>query len=167
MDRQPPRNELFAALVVPVMEDLRLRARQYHPAPADAADLLQDTLERALRRLDTLRPDSNPRAWLYTIMFHLFVDQCRRRRIQQEVLPDNLPAPEPEACPPWQELDAGHVDAALAGMEGPFRQVLELRWRDRCSYQEISTRLRIPLATVGTRLLRGHRRLRVALDRAA
>jgi RNA polymerase sigma-70 factor (ECF subfamily) len=52
-------------------------------------------------------------------------------------------------------------------MEGPFRQVLELRWRERCSYQEISARLQIPLATVGTRILRGRRRLRSALARAA
>jgi len=167
MDRQPPENATFAAVILPLVDGLRVRARQFHASGADAADLVQDTLERALRHFASLRPDSNPRAWLYTIMFHLFVDQCRRRRERQDQLPDDLPAPEPEPREPWTDLEPDHVEAALARIEGPFRQVLELRWRERCSYQEISTRLQIPVATVGTRILRGRQRLRTALARAA
>ena len=40
--------------------------------PAEASDLVQDTFERALRRLDSLRPETNARAWLCTILHHLF-----------------------------------------------------------------------------------------------
>jgi len=158
--------QTFSAVVLPLLGELRRRARTYYPSAADAADLVQDTLERALRHFATLRPGSNTRAWLLAIMYHLFVDRCRRRA-REEALPEqDLPAPEAEPAEPWTALDPAHVGQALARMEGPFRQILELRWRDRCSYREISTRLGIPIATVGTRILRGRRQLRTVLDRA-
>lgn len=168
MERNETRT--FSTVVLPLLGDLRRRARTHCPLAADAEDLVQDTLEKALRHFATLRPDSNAWAWLVTIMYHQFVDGCRRRR-RHEALPEqDLPAPEPESPephPPWTALEPAHVDQALAGMAGPFREILELRWREHCTYKEISTRLGIPMATVGTRLMRGRRQLRTVLDRAA
>jgi RNA polymerase sigma-70 factor (ECF subfamily) len=58
------------------------RLRRYARAllrDRDAADdLVQDSLERALTRLDNWRTGENPRRWLFTIMHHLFVDQMRK-----------------------------------------------------------------------------------------
>src|ERR1044072_5295433 len=52
------------------------RALGRHRDAAD--DLVQDSLERALSRLDHWRTGDNPRRWLFTIMHHLFVDPIRR-----------------------------------------------------------------------------------------
>jgi hypothetical protein len=42
-----------------------------------ADNLVQDTLERALRKLDLWRPDSDLRAWLFTLIHNLFVNHVR------------------------------------------------------------------------------------------
>ena len=78
------------------------RLRRYARAllrDRDAADdLVQDSLERALTRLDNWRTGENPRRWLFTIMHHLFVDQMRKvsRRGGNATVPveaaENLPS---------------------------------------------------------------------------
>src|SRR4029453_2337242 len=69
----------------------------------DAADdLVQDSLERALSRLEDWTVGDSPRRWLFTIMHHLFVDQLRRaRRHVQAValMPETIDA---VAVPPQQ-----------------------------------------------------------------
>ena len=60
---------------------------------SDASDLVQDTLERALRSFDSFTPGTNGRAWLFTILRHTFIDRCRRRRRDDGDCIDNLPGP--------------------------------------------------------------------------
>jgi RNA polymerase sigma-70 factor (ECF subfamily) len=104
--------------------------------------------------------------WLFTIMFNLFIDRCRRRTHELSLDPlasSDLPAPEPEETQPWEEISAERLRAALERLDPPFRDVVDLHWTARCSYQEISERLGIPLGTVGTRLLRARQKLRTLL----
>src|SRR5688572_14509376 len=61
----------------PALKDL---ARALCKTPADAQDLLQDTMERALRRLRGGEPVTVTRAWLTTIMKNVFIDQCRTQK---------------------------------------------------------------------------------------
>jgi RNA polymerase sigma-70 factor, ECF subfamily len=166
MENPIPEKQSFVTEMLPLLGELERRARSYHPSPDDARDLVQATLEKALRNAGRFRPGTSARAWLLDIMFHLFVDDYRRRRRQQsEALPAEEPAaPEPEPPPWWESLEPAGIDEALARMKGPLREVLELRWRERCSYRQISARLQIPMATVATRLWRGRRHLRAALE---
>src|SRR4051812_40967392 len=62
--------------------DLLRHARRLMPTGNDAQDLVQDTLERAIRAHDQLRPGSNLRAWLYTIMVRRARDHYRRARVR-------------------------------------------------------------------------------------
>ncbi|MBN8772591.1 MAG: hypothetical protein J0I46_13725, partial [Thiobacillus sp.] len=61
---------------------LRRYARALTGDVARADDLVQDTLERALARLDLWQPGSDLRAWLFTLMHNLFVNQLLTRRPQ-------------------------------------------------------------------------------------
>ena len=54
------------------------RALVGHPERAD--DLVQDTLERALTRLDSYTPGTNMRAWLFTILRNAHINELRRAR---------------------------------------------------------------------------------------
>src|SRR3954447_4545506 len=47
--------------------------------PSDADDILQETLIAALRAYPRLRPDSNVRAWLFTIARNKALDEYRAR----------------------------------------------------------------------------------------
>jgi RNA polymerase sigma-70 factor (ECF subfamily) len=165
-----PHHQGFEPLVRPHLNDLFVRALRFERSPVDAWDLVQDTLERGLRHFHQFRPGTNIRVWLFTIMFHLFIDRCRRRSHEQLMEPvdaEELPAPEPEPSSPWDGLNEGHLREALARLESPFREIVELHCERRCSYREISERLHIPLGTVGTRLLRARRKLRSLLAESA
>lgn len=160
----------FEALLRPHLHDLFVRALRFERSPVDAWDLVQDTLERGLRHFDQFRPGTNVRVWLFTIMFHIFIDRCRRRSHEQLMEPveaEELPAPEPEPTSDWAEINDAQLRAALARLESPFREIVELHCENRCSYKEISERLHIPLGTVGTRLLRARRKLRSLLEEPA
>ena len=139
---------------------------RFERSPVDAWDLVQDTLERGLRHFEQFRPGTNVRVWLFTIMFHLFIDRCRRRGHEQLMEPfaaDELAAPEPEPASPWEGVSEAQLRHALDRLESPFREIVELHCERHYSYREISERLQIPLGTVGTRLLRARRKLRSLL----
>lgn len=133
---------------------------------ADARDLVQDTFERALRHLDRFQEGSNARAWLCTILRHLFISRCRARTCERrddvpvEELQEHLAAPEAEPLPAWSAFSLEQLHAALEQLPADFREVYRLHALEGHSYEEVSARLRIPKATVGTRLIRARRKLR-------
>jgi RNA polymerase sigma-70 factor (ECF subfamily) len=158
----------FEDLVASTYPGLLQEARRLQPCDAEAWDLLHDTLERALRNVHRLKPQSNVRAWLSSIMFHLFVDRYRALRRERPVDPaafDDMPAPEPEsrAMPGWTNLGLEEVQASLRRLGSPFREVLDLHINQKWSYLQIAEGLGIPQSTVGTRLNRARRKMRSLL----
>src|ERR1700739_734841 len=68
----------IAHLIEPVIPALRRYARTFVRGAADADDLVQDTLERAISRWYQRRSDGETRAWLFTILHNLAVNHLRR-----------------------------------------------------------------------------------------
>jgi RNA polymerase sigma-70 factor (ECF subfamily) len=145
----------------------RIAQRLYGNAP-DANDLLQDTIERAIRQ--GLPVDvQNPRAWLATIMHNLFVDRCRAtarapvheplEELHANVTPLGVDGPEPA----WSHLTIEDVRAALDAIDRPFREVYVMHTFERRSYEDIAAQLKISRVTVGTRLTRTRKMLRKEL----
>lgn len=158
----------FDAAVRPLAGWLQALALKLTRSPADAADLVQDTLERALVGWGSLRPDTNHRAWLSTILQNLFIDRCRRLARTGQPVALELVAPvvsvtTPDAAPEWSEMGEAEVREALVHVQEEYRLVFELHL-DGASYQAIADRLGIPRPTVGTRLLRARRALRELLQ---
>jgi RNA polymerase sigma-70 factor (ECF subfamily) len=153
----------FEADVIAWLPQLRRYARALTGDRAWADDLVQDTAERALARWSAFRPDSNLRAWLLTILRHLYIDQLRGRR---EIAVD-------EESAPWRNLEApqGEVDGlmlrdlqrALYCLPVEQREVLLLVCVEDLSYQEASKALGVPIGTVMSRLSRAREHLRVLL----
>ncbi|MFZ5446617.1 MAG: RNA polymerase sigma factor [Myxococcota bacterium] len=150
---------------VPWLHQLALRLTR---SPSDAQDLVQDTVERALRNQAAFDPKTSLQAWLTVILNNLFLDRCRRRHLQPQSLEGvDVPSPsrdEPE--PLWATLSEADVVAAAAALPDEFRAVFTLH-REGLGYQAIAERLGIPRATVGTRLLRARRLLREHLTSTA
>jgi RNA polymerase sigma-70 factor (ECF subfamily) len=131
---------------------------------AEAADLVQDTFERALRNLDRVQVGSHVRAWLCTILRNLFIDRCRAPKIASEPVDDlQIAAVEPEPEPPWARITPEQLADALSRLEPDFRAVYDLATVESLSYVEIGERLGVPRATVGTRLMRARQKLRAML----
>ncbi len=132
---------------------------------ADAHDLVQDVMERALRAGGSLRPGANVCGWLLAILRNLFIDRTRSaRRWRWAELPEDLGAPEPEPPPPWTTLGIDDVRDALDDVDARFRRAYEMYELEGRSYKEIARALGIPVVTVGTKLLRVRRKLAATLS---
>lgn len=128
-----------------------------------AADLVQDTFERALANLHRLLPQSNLRAWLYTIMVRLYRDWLRQDRVRRSApYEDELAPPVEEAGDPprWCAVSTAEVRAALNQLAPEQREVFERREFGGQSYQRIAADLGIAVPTVGSRLWRAREQLR-------
>jgi len=128
-----------------------------------ADDLVQDALERALSCWHQRRADSDPRGWIYTILYHRFVtDQRRQRRyVGHRSLTEILEAEQP-GVEGGQEEALAHRDLLRGFAELPEEQraVLLLIAVEDFSYRETARVLGLPIGTVMSRLSRGRERLR-------
>lgn len=161
-------SDVAATDLIAHQRDLRLLARRLVDDPSAAEDLVQDTMERALRHRTGLRPHSNLRGWLTTILRNLAVDSSRRRRrlpALESIGPQRDPPATAEASQPrWSCITAGAVRDAVTELDPPFREVLKMHAFESRSYREIAATLGLPKATVGTRLHRARQKLRVLLE---
>ncbi|MBW3508256.1 RNA polymerase sigma factor [Janthinobacterium sp. NKUCC06_STL] len=138
--------------------------RRYARALAGALhadDLVQDTVERAWRKLDQRSGEMRP--WLFSIMHNLHVDQLRRPGLALQELDDDALLPAPERAP-GQAIAIGEMDAALARLPLGQREVILLVALEQMPYEQVASTLDIPVGTVMSRLSRGRERLRELLD---
>ncbi len=142
-------------------------ARKLCRSSFDPDDLVQDVLVKAVAHFDRLPPGTNHVAWMTRVMHNLFIDQVRRRtaRPTQPLADDGALAapPPPDEAAWWEALDAADVRAAVPRLPAELRDAFALFAFDGLSYKEIGARLGVPVATVGTRVLRARRKLRVLL----
>ncbi len=138
--------------------------------PHDARGLVQDTFERALRANASRQPRTNERAWLFTILHHLFIDRYRRvaRGPRHTSLDDvDVAVSEPVPPPAWANVSVDEVKAALEELDPDFREVYRMHAIDGLGYAEIAQRMGTPVSTVGTRIMRARRKLRALLSKPA
>ncbi|MFP5409600.1 MAG: sigma-70 family RNA polymerase sigma factor [Gammaproteobacteria bacterium] len=140
---------------------LRRYARALTRDASRADDLVQDTLERALTKLDLWQPGSDLRAWLFTLMHNLFVNQIRARRPQETVIDD---APdEPVSGGQSEAMAARDIHAALGRLPEEQREVLLLVGLEQFGYAEAAQVLGVPIGTVMSRLARAREKMRQML----
>ena len=131
---------------------------------ADAEDLVQIAMMRALDRSSTFDAETNWRAWLKTVVRHLAVDLARRnQRWRVTELLDSFESPglndaAPEA--PWADVSPEQLQAAVESIDPNYQQVYRLHHVEGASYQQMAEQLKIPVRTVGTRLHRARGRIR-------
>jgi RNA polymerase sigma-70 factor (ECF subfamily) len=145
--------------------DLIPRLRRYARALASdrnaADDLVQDTLERAWSKLHLYRRGTDLRAWLFTVMHNVYVNQLRALR-STAPLDEDLP----ELAQPGRETDGlvlRDLDFAIKRLPPDQREVLLLVALEDMSYDEAAGALGIPVGTVMSRLARAREKLRVML----
>ena len=165
------RRELYARCVLPEVEVLLRVASSMTPQRSDAEDLVQDTLLRAWRSMDTF-DGRHPRAWLLTILRNAEINRHRRRRPPLLDDPDS-PAEDvsADASPSAEDVvvDATFDDGvgeALASLPEPFHTTVVLVDVRGLSYAQAAEHLGVPEATVTSRLHRGRARIRAELARS-
>jgi RNA polymerase sigma-70 factor (ECF subfamily) len=125
---------------------------------ADADDLTQATIERALKSRDQWQPGTRLDSWAYRIMRNLWIDTARARSRKSA-----REAPEEEGLnigdDPREAMDASvdlkRVMAAMARLPDEQREVVALILVEGFGYREVSEMLSLPIGTVSSRLVRG------------
>jgi len=155
--------ELHAGLVTLVPE-LRGRAMRLCGDPAGADDIVQDTVERALRFGNQYQRGTNLRAWAFQILFSVFVTRWRRRRRDRRAM-ENLAADPCAWTVPagFTAPDCGvgsltpSTRAKLDALPEGFRAVIVMVDLQDRSYREAASELGVPVGTVMSRLHRARK----------
>jgi RNA polymerase sigma factor (sigma-70 family) len=152
--------------IAPHMPSLRRYAlvllRQDEPC---ADDLVQDCLLRALSRWHLWRHPGNLRAWLFTIMHNIYVNDVARAaaRLATVELTELTPGIGTPAAQ-GDRLALRDVAIGLDRLSDDQRQILLLVGLEGFSYEEAAAITGVPLGTVMSRLSRGRQRLRDYLE---
>lgn len=137
----------------------------------DAEDLVSDTMLRALERWEQYRLGTNIRAWLFTILYHLFVSRKRRIDAREVLAPDDSDGGAPfepvgETDPEgtfYNSFIDEQVVAAIQALPDEYRSAVMLSDVQGMRYAEIAQVLGVPEGTVKSRLFRGRRILQKKL----
>lgn len=146
-----------------LVPELYVRAIRLSRSGSVAEDLVQDTVERAMRFEDNYIPDTNVRAWVFQILFSVFITRCRRSRRERNALAVLSTDPNawtvPAKTEPQTQLTPS-MKRAMDALPEHFRRVVELVDIEEMSYRDAADVLGVPVGTVMSRLHRGRKQLR-------
>jgi len=164
--------QTFDVLLARLLPELRGRALRLSGNAAAADDIVQDAIERALRFRAQYQLGTNLRAWVYQILFSVFVTRYRRSRRERNALRQLVLDPNA-----WTQPQHGAGPSAfgltpttrrkLDAMPTAFRAVVEMVDLEERSYREAADRLGVPVGTVMSRLHRGRKMLAEQMRAAA
>lgn len=166
-----PRSSFVDRLLAELPSLLRV-ARRLTRTEADAEDLVQATVVRAMERQGDLREAEKLRAWLLRVQRSVHLNSARGLRTKLEVIEGARGSENPHE--PRGDLETeilersfeGEVHEALETLPGEWREVLLLREVEELSYEEIAKLLSCPVGTVRSRLARARASLFEQLSKA-
>ncbi len=154
----------FAADLLAQLPSLQARAIRLEHNATEADDLVQDTMERALRSWRQYQPGTNLRAWLLTIMQNLFFDRCRTRNriafLHEACAREAAGSSPVDGEETWRRASLDDVRELATEMPASLSAALDLVFFQGLSYAQAAGQLGVRVPTVGTRLVRARAYLR-------
>ena len=161
--------QAFERELLTLLPRLRRFARSLTRDWPDADDLMQTSLERALKARGQWRPGTRMDSWMLKIIRNCWIDEVRSRARR-----GNTFAPEEEgrradlAAPAEAEraVEADAIDRAMNELPPEQREVIALVLVEGLSYREAAELLDLPIGTLTSRLTRGRQALARKLEAA-
>jgi RNA polymerase sigma-70 factor (ECF subfamily) len=166
----------FEQAALPHLDAIYSAALRLARNPADAEDLLQETILRAYRFFHQFTEGTNCRAWLLTILYNNFRNSYRRGTREQpaasseefdrEVETRSLQSDQSRINPEdllGNRLLGHRIEAALETLPADFREALLLVDVQELNYLEVAGVLGVPLGTIKSRVSRARALMREAL----
>ncbi len=160
-------HKAYADLMASYREPLYLLLLRMTRNTTTAADLTIETFSKAFLQLHRYAPTGTFSSWLFSIGVNTYIDHLRKRKVDTVSLCDiqrtsdndfieyQIPSNQPN---PEETLIRRQRDEALKQvvmqLKEPYRQMIEMRYYDDLSYEEIAERMHIPMGTVKVRLMR-------------
>ncbi len=166
----------FDEQIRPFLEQLYPTALRMTRNPADAEDLVQETLTKAYTAYHQFTPGTNLRAWLHRILANTFINSYRKTKRQPAITPgadphqdwqvghDPLAGPARSAeAEALDKMTDSAVLAALRDLPDDFKTTIWLADVEGYPYREVADMMGTPIGTVMSRLHRGRGKLRQQL----
>jgi len=170
----PHNSATFERIVRPHFDRLYRLAWRLTGSKAEAEDLFQELLIKALGKLDDLVRIEEPGSWLSRVMYNLFIDEKRRfarhrmQTVEEGSLPGDGLAGLPGGRDPMhdnQRLEKiNRLHKALAQLSNEHREIVLLHDTEGYKLSEIQELTGIPIGTAKSRLHRARARLRDMLE---
>ncbi|MBV8683937.1 MAG: sigma-70 family RNA polymerase sigma factor [Caulobacteraceae bacterium] len=159
--------DAFQRELIDLLPRLRRFARNLTGDPADADDLVQTGLERALGKRQTFTPGTRLDSWMFAILRNAWVDEARARSRRLRVVgaTDDAEAVADAHAPDFdRRLAATAVERAMAALPEDQRTAVFLVLVEGLSYAEAARVIGAPIGTLTSRLVRGRTALMTQLD---
>ncbi len=154
----------FTNLIVAQQSFLSQLAYKLTRSTEDSADLIQDTMFKALKNKDKYQDGTNLKGWLYTIMRNTFINNYRKKKNQNTFIDDseNKYFINSKEADKESSTDRG-VDREfmMRQIESVDRHYVDtfMMYYNGYKYEEIAEKLQIPLGTVKSRIFLARRKL--------
>ncbi len=168
--------QAYAELMEYYRETLYLMMLKMVNNPYDAEDLTIEAFGKAFRNLSQYKNTSAFSTWLFRIAANNCIDFLRKKRLNLvmldqtyenedgevssfELSDDNL-NPEEKLC---DKEDKEGIRNVISKLKPHYRELVELRYFEELSYEEIATKLEMPLGTIKAKLFRARNMLQVIM----
>ena len=164
MNETPVNIEQVRQQIVALLPRLRRFGRAITHHAADADDLVQISIERALLRYEQWRPESRFESWMFGIMRNAWIDEVRARGRRGQVLAPEEAGLEVGDNASEAQLRLLSVQKAMATLPEEQRMAVALVLIEGLSYKEAADALEVPIGTLTSRLARGREALQKQLE---
>lgn len=153
------------AQLVTEMPKLRKFAQKLTRNTAEAEDLTQSTLLRALEKKTYFETGTDLFKWTSKIMYNLFVTDYRRKtKFETQYDPENYINNRAVEADQYAKTELKAVNKAMNQMSHEHREILVLVCVKGMQYQEVADMLNIPVGTVRSRLSRARSQLQALME---
>ncbi|MEA3452935.1 MAG: RNA polymerase sigma factor [Patescibacteria group bacterium] len=156
----------FGILVERYEVKMKRYARKFLFGYEDAEDIVQQVFLKAYINIKSFDRDKKFSSWLYRIAHNEFINAIRKKKreplpfFDSDLLFPRLATKESADKEIKEEELRQIIDKCLDKVSPKYREPLVLYYFEELSYKEISTILRIPVSTVGIRILRAKKTLK-------
>lgn len=142
-------------------ENVYRLAFSYVKNTENALDIVQESIQKALSSLKTLKSEGSLKSWFYRIVVNTALDFLRKQKRIQLVDDQTLEFHSPKCEDVYHDLD---LEKALEELPYAYRTVIVLRYFEDLKLEEIAEVMDENISTVKTRLYQGLRKLRVKMS---